>query len=111
MLFGCEHVAQADSHNGAATQFGLGEIRASARVDLVHNLTVQHVDLVRRSAEEAETDYAHTYGRRQLKALVDLDPVGKKFGETHMFANASGHPGAAEAPENHPCFQGAEPAP
>ena len=46
MLFGREDVTEADSHYGSAAQVRLRKIGAPARVDPLHHLAVQFVELV-----------------------------------------------------------------
>ncbi len=48
MPLGSENVSKTDAHDCATTQFRLRKISAPGRINVLDNLAVEHVDLVRR---------------------------------------------------------------
>src|SRR5437588_10314748 len=91
MPLGREHISETDSHYSLSTQFRLGEISAAARVDPLDDLTVRDVDLTFVAADKAEAnDREYDWGG-QLKAIVGLDPVGKKSCQPDVFAHERDH--------------------
>src|SRR5260370_42603090 len=106
MLLGREHISETDSHDSLRAQFRLSEIGATARVDSPDDLTVRDVDLTFVAADKAEeNDRQHDRGG-QLKAIVDLDPVGKKSCQPDVFAHERDHPFPTKHAPDDPRFQG-----
>ena len=108
MLLGREHVAETNSHNGAAAQFCLGDVNASRRIDPLDRCRVPVVDRIGIARDQSETNDAHTNRRRQLKTFVVPDPLGEKFGEPEMIADARGNSFATKSAPDDPGFERAE---
>ncbi len=110
MLLGREHVAETNSHNGAAAQFCLGDVTASRRIDPFDHGRVQDVDRIGIGGDQSEANDAHTNWRRQLKTFVVPDPLGEKFGEPEMIADARSNSFATKRAPDDPGFERAETA-
>src|SRR5260370_39031142 len=106
MLLGREHISETDSHASLRVQFRLSEIGATARVDSPDDLTVRDVDLTFVAADKAEANDRQPDGGGQLKAIVDLDPAGKKSCQPDVFAHERDHPFATKRAPDDPRFQG-----
>src|SRR5438105_15629368 len=57
-----------------------------------------------------KTNHTHADRRDQLEAIVAVDPIGEKIGQSDKFAKMCGHSFAAKTAKNHPRFQRAKPA-
>src|SRR5437867_12647812 len=57
-----------------------------------------------------KTNHTHADRRDQLEAIVSVDPIGEKIGQSDKFAKTCGHSFAAKTATNHPRFQRAKPA-
>src|SRR5260370_37535306 len=88
MLLGRENISQTDSHDGASAQFCLCDVAAARSIDSVHDFAVQDVDLIFVSGDKATTDHRHDNRRRQLEALVGLNPVHEEIRQSEMITDA-----------------------
>src|SRR5438445_8682191 len=57
-----------------------------------------------------KTNHTHADRRDQLEAIVAVDLIGEKNGQSDKFAKTCGHSFAAKTTKNHPRFQRAKPA-
>src|SRR5260370_39836900 len=106
MRIGGEPLSEPDSLDVSSGRFRLSVKGASARVVSPDDLTVRDVDLTFVAADKAEAnDRQHDRGG-QLKAIVDLDPVGKKSCQPDVFAHERDHPFATKRAPDDPRFQG-----
>src|SRR5437764_12430988 len=62
------------------------------------------------AANVPKTNHTHADRRDQLEAIVAVDPIGEKIGQSDKFAKTCGHSFAAKTAKNHPRFQRAKPA-
>src|SRR5439155_1466377 len=109
MLLVSEYDSQTDPHDCATAQFRLRKISSHGSIDLLHNLAVDHIDLlIVAGGCETETDNAHHNRRGQFETLVLLNPIGKEFGQAQVLANARGHSSAAERAPNDPRLERAK---
>src|SRR6266700_2725244 len=104
MLFGREHVAEANSHYRSAAQFGLREVGAARSIDLLHDLAVQIVEFFFGGGNETKTHHAHADRSGELEStpkafaspdyfgVVALDPAGEQVCKADLFAQARNNP-------------------
>src|SRR5438105_11614771 len=62
------------------------------------------------AANVPKTNHTHADRRDQLEAIVAVDPIGEKIGQSDKFAKTCGHSFAAKTAKDHPRFERAKPA-
>src|SRR5260370_6940241 len=111
MLLGRENISQTDSHDGASEQFCLCGVAAARSIESVHDFAVQDVDLIFVSGDKAKTDHRHDNRRRQLEALVGLNPVHQEIRQSEMITDARSNSFATKPTPPDPPFQPPQPPP
>src|SRR5437016_11317939 len=110
MLLGRENISQTDSHDGASVQFCLRDVAAARSIDSLHYFAVQDVDLIFVSGDKAKTDHRHDNRRRQLEALVGLNPVHQEIRQSEMITDARSNSFATKRAPDEPRDERREPA-